>query len=67
MGGTILGTHPANSVLSADSQSHDVKNLFVGGPGVFPTSSSVNSTFTAHAVAMKAARFMAKNWTTLKS
>jgi choline dehydrogenase-like flavoprotein len=67
MGGTILGKDPANSVLSADSQSHDVPNLFVGGPGVFPTSSSVNSTFTAHAVAMKAARFMAKNWTTLKS
>jgi choline dehydrogenase-like flavoprotein len=49
-------------VLNASSQSHDVQNLFVGGPGVFPTSSSVNSTFTAHAVAMKGAEYLAANW-----
>ena len=67
MGGTILGNDPASSVLSSVSQSHDVKNLFVGGPGVFPTSSSVNSTFTAHALAMKGARFMVENWSSLKS
>jgi choline dehydrogenase-like flavoprotein len=67
MGGTILGNDPASSVLSSVSQSHDVTNLFVGGPGVFPTSSSVNSTFTAHALAMKGARFMVENWSSLKS
>jgi choline dehydrogenase-like flavoprotein len=62
MGGTILGSDRASSVLNASSQSHDVQNLFVGGPGVFPTSSSVNSTFTAHAVAMKGAQYLAANW-----
>jgi choline dehydrogenase-like flavoprotein len=62
MGGTILGSDRASSVLNAASQSHDVQNLFVGGPGVFPTSSSVNSTFTAHAVAMKGAQYLAANW-----
>jgi len=67
MGGTILGTDRAASVLNAQSQSHDVANLFVGGPGVFPTSSSVNSTFTAHAVALKGARYLASNFSSVKS
>ncbi len=67
MGGTIMGSDPAKSVLNSVCQSHDVNNLFVGGPGVFPTSSSVNSTFTAHALAMKGARFMVENWTALRS
>ena len=67
MGGTILGTDRASSVLNASSQSHDVYNLFVGGPGTFPTSSSVNSTFTAHAVAMKGAQYLAGNWSSLKA
>lgn len=62
MGGTIMGRDPASSVLNGVAQSHEVKNLFVGGPGVFPTSSCVNSTFTAHAVAMKSALFMAQSW-----
>jgi choline dehydrogenase-like flavoprotein len=66
MGGTILGTDRTNSVLNATSQSHDVQNLFVGGPGTFPTSSSVNSTFTVHAVAMKGAHHLAGNWSSLK-
>jgi choline dehydrogenase-like flavoprotein len=65
MGGTILGKDPAASVLNANSQSHDVSNLFVGGPGVFPTGSSVNSTFTAHALAMKGAEYLAANWSGL--
>lgn len=67
MGGTIMGTDPAKSVLNGNAQCHDVANVFVGGPGVFPTSSSVNSTFTAHAVAMKSARYMAENWKNLKA
>lgn len=62
MGGTILGNDPKRSVLNANAQSHEVNNLFVGGPGVFPTSSSVNSTYTLHAVAMKSARYMAETW-----
>ena len=62
MGGTIMGTDPGKSVLNGNAQAHEVDNLFVGGPGVFPTSSSVNSTFTAKAVAMKTAKFMLDNW-----
>jgi len=65
MGGTIMGTDPAKSVLNANGQSHEVSSLFVAGPGVFPTSSSVNSTFTAKAMAMKTAGFMVDNWGSL--
>ena len=67
MGGTILGNDRATSVLNANAQSHDVENLFCGGPGVFPTSSSINSTFTLHAVALKSAKFMIDNWPALKT
>lgn len=62
MGGTIMGTDANKSVTNGQSQTHEVENLFIGGPSVFPTSSSVNSTFTAHAVALKSARFIAQNW-----
>ena len=65
MGGTIMGNDPDSSVLNANGQSHDVPNLFVGGPSTFPTSSCVNSTFTAHAVALKSAQFMVDNWGSL--
>ncbi|MEJ8566113.1 GMC family oxidoreductase [Elongatibacter sediminis] len=65
MGGTIMGKDPASSVLNGHGQAHDVDNLFVGGPGVFPTSSSINSTFTAKAMAMKSARYMVDNWSAL--
>lgn len=67
MGGTIIGNDPKKSVLNANAQSHDVKNLFVGGPGVFPTSSSINSTFTAKAMALKSAKFIAANWNAVKA
>ena len=65
MGGTIMGRDPAASVANGMAQAHDVPNLFFGGPSVFPTSSCVNSTFTAHAVALRSARFMVQNWGSL--
>ena len=65
MGGTIMGSDPSNSVLNGNAQAHDVSNLFVAGPSVFPTSSCVNSTFTAKAMALKSADFMLENWGSL--
>ncbi|MGH8322678.1 MAG: GMC oxidoreductase [Steroidobacteraceae bacterium] len=53
--------------MNSVAQSHDVSNLFVGGPGVFPTSSAVNPTFTLHAVALKSARFMVDHWGNFQS
>ena len=62
MGGTIMGNDRKSSVTNAYAQLHDVPNVIIGGPSVFPTSSSVNSTFTAHALAMRSARHIAEHW-----
>jgi len=62
MGGTILGKDAGSSVLNEHGQAHDVGNLFAAGPGVMPTSSSINSTFTSKAMAMKSARHILDNW-----
>jgi len=67
MGGTIMGKDPAKSVLNGNAQAHDVPNLFCAGPGVFPTSSSINSTYTAKAMAMKSARYLVDNWSGLSA
>ena len=57
-----MGSDPGSSVLNGNAQAHDVDNLFVAGPSTFPTSSCVNSTFTAKAVALKTSDFMLDNW-----
>ncbi len=65
MGGTIMGNDRKSSVTNEYAQLHDVPNVIIGGPSVFPTSSSVNSTFTAHAVALRSARHIADHWSGL--
>jgi choline dehydrogenase-like flavoprotein len=62
MGGTIMGGEASKSVTNAWSQTHDLGNLFIGGPSVFPTSSCANSTFTLHAVAMMSAEYLSQNF-----
>ncbi len=62
MGGTIMGSDPATSVVNRYSQTHDVGNLFIGGGGVFPTSSCVNSTFTLHATSLMSAQHLRDHW-----
>ena len=65
MGGTIMGKNSNTSVTNEHAQLHDVPNVIIGGPSVFPTSSSVNSTFTAHALALRSARHIAEHWSGL--
>jgi choline dehydrogenase-like flavoprotein len=55
MGGTIMGTAPDNSVTDSFGQVHGIDNLWIAGPGLFPTSGAVNPTFTVHALAMRTA------------
>lgn len=64
-GGTIMGDEPATSVANKHSQTHDVGNLFIGGSGLFPTSSAANTTFTLHAVAMMSAEHLRDNFASL--
>jgi choline dehydrogenase-like flavoprotein len=62
MGGTIMGNDPGKSVTNPYGQTHDVPNLFVAGPGLFPTSGGVNPTFTIYALALRSARHMLSKW-----
>ena len=51
MGGTIMGTSDKNSVTDKMGRVHDMKNLYVSGPSLFPSSGAVNPTFTLSALA----------------
>ena len=37
LGGTIMGTSATNSVVNSYGQSHEIPNLWIAGPGIFPT------------------------------
>ena len=55
MGGTIMGTDPATSVVDSYGKAHDIENLYLAGPGLMPTSGGVNPTYTVTALAERAA------------
>jgi choline dehydrogenase-like flavoprotein len=62
MGGTIMGNTRADSVANSFGQLHDMRNLVIAGPGLFPTSAGVNPTFTVHAVTARSAEYLLANW-----
>jgi len=65
LGGTIMGKIPQHSVTNSYGQTHDLPNLFVAGPGLFPTSGAVNPTFTIHALALRSAKYIQQNWSSI--
>lgn len=62
MGGTVMGDDPATSATNSYGQLHDIPNLVVAGPGLFPTSAGVNPTFTVHALAARSAAWLLEHW-----
>lgn len=62
MGGTVMGSDPASSVTDGYGQSHEIANLYIAGPGLFPGSGAVNPTFTVHALALRAVDSLLANW-----
>lgn len=62
MGGTIMGADAKASVTNRWSRLHEVPNVMIGGPSVFSTASSVNSTFTLQALAYMAADAAVRDW-----
>jgi len=62
MGGVIMGNDRKTSVTNSYGQTHDIPNLFVAGPSLFPTSAAVNPCFTIHAVTLRAAKHLVENW-----
>ncbi len=65
MGGTIMGTGADNSVVDSFGQSHEIPNLWIAGPSIFPTSGASNPTFTIFALSQRGAERMASQWGTL--
>lgn len=55
MGGCIMGSEPATSVVDPDCRAHDHPNLFLPGGGAMPSATASNSTLTMTALALKAA------------
>ena len=48
-----MGSNPRASVVNADCQAHDVKNLFVADGGPFVTNADKNVTWTILALSMR--------------
>jgi choline dehydrogenase-like flavoprotein len=65
MGGTIMGTEAGNSVVNSYGQTHEIPNLYVAGPGIFPTAGASNPTFTIFALSLRGAEQLAAKWNTI--
>jgi len=64
-GGTIMGTGAGDSVVNSYGQTHEIPNLYVAGPGIFPTEGASNPTYTIFAVTLRGAEQLAANWSTV--
>jgi choline dehydrogenase-like flavoprotein len=65
MGGTIMGTGAANSVVDSYGQTHEIPNLYLAGPGIFPTGGASNPTYTIFALSLRGAEHLAGQWSTV--
>ena len=55
MGTTRMSHNERSGVTRPDLRAHDVDNLYIAGPSVFPTGGIANPTFTALALALRLA------------
>lgn len=62
IGGTRMGSDPASSVTDGWGRCHELANLFIAGPGLFPSGGAVNPTFTASALAHRTAGHITGHW-----
>src|SRR2546428_520264 len=62
MGGTIMGTAAGNSVVNSFGQAHEIPNLCIAGPGIFPTSGASNPTYTIFALSLRGAEQLVGKW-----
>lgn len=61
-GGTIMGTSASDSVVTSYGQTHEVANLWIAGPGLFPTEGASNPTFTILALSLRGADKLVADW-----
>jgi choline dehydrogenase-like flavoprotein len=62
VGGTIMGAEARDSVCDSFGRTHDVRNLYLAGAGLFPCSAGVSPTFTIHAVSLRSATQLVARW-----
>jgi choline dehydrogenase-like flavoprotein len=62
-----MGGDVAASVTNSFGQCHDIPNLVIAGPGLFPTSAGVNPTFTVHALTARSADHLLAHWSELQT
>jgi choline dehydrogenase-like flavoprotein len=61
-GGAIMGTAASNSVVNSFGQTHEIPNLWMAGPSIFPTEGASNPTYTIFALSLRGAEYLAQNW-----
>ena len=44
---------------------HELPNLYIAGPGIFPTEGASNPTYTIFAVSLRGAEQLAAKWATV--
>lgn len=60
MGSCRMGTDPRTSVVGADNESHEVRNLYVMDASTFPTASGVNPMVSIYGIAHRGAKKLAE-------
>ncbi|HYR07075.1 MAG TPA: GMC family oxidoreductase, partial [Longimicrobium sp.] len=58
LGCTRMGADPSTSVLNANCQAHDVRNLFIADGGPFVSQADKNPTWTIMALAMRTSEYI---------
>lgn len=61
LGTARMGTDPRTSVVNPDCRIHGLKNLYIAGGAVFPTSSQANPTLTIVALALRLSGLLSKS------
>jgi len=61
-GGAIMGSDASSSVTNSYGQTHELPNLFMAGPCIFPTEGASNPTYTIFATALRGAEHLAEHW-----
>jgi choline dehydrogenase-like flavoprotein len=64
-GGAIMGTGAENSVTNSYGQTHEIPNLWMAGPCIFPSEGASNPTYTIFAVSLRGAENLTKNFGTV--
>jgi len=60
LGGARMGKDPTTSVVNANCQAHDVKNLFIADGAPFVSQADKNPTWTILALSMRTSDYIAQ-------